>query len=285
MAATRFARSGRREVLKRLIRRGWGPAGLAVALLALLLGGPGAAAQQPPGDMTFPQTGMTLTDAHGFLTYWQSARRAGPVRLPADAESAEVSPTDGRSLSDPVVRAQPLRVSPRESPARPTRAARPAGPRTDRGRAAARRLQPRRRPAHAAAAATSRRPATALQPLPRLLGAARRPGPLRLPDQRGVPGSATPPTARPTPCSISSATASSTTPRTRARPIEVLLGLLGVQMGGFPLPRRAAQPTPRRRSRCPERFWAMPQVADAPHPDRSGGHADQPVRRRRRACA
>ena len=41
------------------------------ALTALLLGGP-APAGHAAGDITFPQTGFTLSDAHGFLSYWQA---------------------------------------------------------------------------------------------------------------------------------------------------------------------------------------------------------------------
>ena len=61
-----------------------------------------------------------------------------------------------------------------------------------------------------------------LRRVPRLLERPRRPRPLRLPYFRAHTGG----TAA-TPSSTSSATASSSTPKTRAPPYEVLLGLLG----------------------------------------------------------
>ncbi len=73
-----------------------GRGGVVLLALALLIGGPRARAQQPPGDMTFPQTGQTLSNAHGFLSYWQAHGGLAQFGYPLSAESAEISPTDGR---------------------------------------------------------------------------------------------------------------------------------------------------------------------------------------------
>jgi glucose/arabinose dehydrogenase len=65
------------------------------ALAALLLGGP-APAGHAAGDITFPQTGFTLSDAHGFLSYWQAHGGLAQFGYPISAEVVEVSPTNGR---------------------------------------------------------------------------------------------------------------------------------------------------------------------------------------------
>ncbi len=71
--------------------------GLILTLLTLLIGRPEVNAQQPPGgDITFPQTGYTLSDAHGFLSYWQAHGGLAQFGYPLSTESAEISPTDGR---------------------------------------------------------------------------------------------------------------------------------------------------------------------------------------------
>src|SRR4051812_24390164 len=72
------------------------PGGLILVLLMLLIGGLRMGAQRPPGDITFPQTGYTLSDAHGFLSYWQAHGGLAQFGYPLSAESAEISPTDGR---------------------------------------------------------------------------------------------------------------------------------------------------------------------------------------------
>jgi glucose/arabinose dehydrogenase len=72
-----------------------GKLGLVVALLGLLGGGlasPGRAAD----SITFPQTGQTLSDAHGFLGYWQAHGGLAQFGYPLSPEVMEVSPTDGR---------------------------------------------------------------------------------------------------------------------------------------------------------------------------------------------
>ncbi|HKP54809.1 MAG TPA: PQQ-dependent sugar dehydrogenase [Chloroflexia bacterium] len=72
---------------------------LGIALLPSLRGG-GAAQATLPGymadDITFPQTGMTLSDAHGFLSYWQSHGGLAQFGYPLTPEAVEVSPTNGR---------------------------------------------------------------------------------------------------------------------------------------------------------------------------------------------
>ena len=56
---------------------------------------------QPPtraaDDITFPQTGQTLSDAHGFLSYWQMHGGLAQFGYPLTPETPEVSPTDGRT--------------------------------------------------------------------------------------------------------------------------------------------------------------------------------------------
>src|SRR6476469_6888204 len=51
----------------------------------------------PESDIHFPQTGVTLSDTHGFLTYWQSHGGLAQFGYPIAPETVEVSPTDGRT--------------------------------------------------------------------------------------------------------------------------------------------------------------------------------------------
>lgn len=48
-------------------------------------------------DTTFPQTGVTLSDAHGFQSYWQAHGGLAQFGYPIAPETIEVSPTDGRT--------------------------------------------------------------------------------------------------------------------------------------------------------------------------------------------
>ena len=66
-----------------------------MALLAVLLGG-GPPIGHAAGDITFPQTGFTLSDAHGFLGYWQAHGGLAQFGYPISPEVVEVSPTNGR---------------------------------------------------------------------------------------------------------------------------------------------------------------------------------------------
>lgn len=59
-----------------------------------------AGAGQPSStqaEITFPQTGMTLSNAHGFLDYWQAHGGLAQFGYPLTPETLEVSPTDGRT--------------------------------------------------------------------------------------------------------------------------------------------------------------------------------------------
>src|SRR5512133_2585766 len=73
---------------------------MGLALVACL--GSGGAAQaglarSGVADIAFPQTGVTLSDSHGFLSYWQSHGGLAQFGYPLSAEAVEVSPTDGRT--------------------------------------------------------------------------------------------------------------------------------------------------------------------------------------------
>src|SRR4051794_1053176 len=70
--------------------------GLALLLVLPLLGGGALPSQAPGGPISFPQTGKTLTDAHGFLSYWQAHGGLAQFGYPLTDETPEVSPTDGR---------------------------------------------------------------------------------------------------------------------------------------------------------------------------------------------
>jgi glucose/arabinose dehydrogenase len=72
--------------------------GAGAAALVLLLGlwQGDAPVGRAAGDITFPQTGMSLSDAHGFLAYWQAYGGLAQFGYPLTPEELEVSPTDGR---------------------------------------------------------------------------------------------------------------------------------------------------------------------------------------------
>ncbi|HYO50230.1 MAG TPA: PQQ-dependent sugar dehydrogenase [Chloroflexia bacterium] len=71
---------------------------LAVAFcIGLVLLAGGGTAGYAAEDITFPQTGMTLSDAHGFLSYWQANGGLAQFGYPLSPETVEVSPTDGRT--------------------------------------------------------------------------------------------------------------------------------------------------------------------------------------------
>ncbi|MGA7729740.1 MAG: PQQ-dependent sugar dehydrogenase [Chloroflexia bacterium] len=73
-------------------------ANLAIAFcmwLALLAGLRSASAAQ--AGITFPETGVTLSNAHGFLGYWQAHGGLAQFGYPLTPETIEVSPTDGRT--------------------------------------------------------------------------------------------------------------------------------------------------------------------------------------------
>ncbi|MGI8587690.1 MAG: PQQ-dependent sugar dehydrogenase [Chloroflexia bacterium] len=63
-------------------------------LLSLLAGA--ARPGQASGEITFPQTGQTLSDAHGFLSYWQAHGGLAQFGYPISAEVEDVSPSDGK---------------------------------------------------------------------------------------------------------------------------------------------------------------------------------------------
>ncbi len=71
---------------------------LALLLLAILLGN-GARVERASAsdDITFPQTGFTLSDAHGFLSFWQAHGGLAQFGYPLSPEAVEVSPTNGRA--------------------------------------------------------------------------------------------------------------------------------------------------------------------------------------------
>jgi glucose/arabinose dehydrogenase len=69
-----------------------------LALLALLL--PLLATGAEPGraaeEIFFPETGQTLSDEHGFLTYWRTYGGLAQFGYPRTPEIREVNPADGR---------------------------------------------------------------------------------------------------------------------------------------------------------------------------------------------
>jgi glucose/arabinose dehydrogenase len=71
---------------------------LVLVLLAGLLSN-GAHIERALADtaITFPQTGFTLSDAHGFLSYWKEHGGLAQFGYPISPEAAEVSPTNGRT--------------------------------------------------------------------------------------------------------------------------------------------------------------------------------------------
>src|SRR5215203_1237407 len=69
---------------------------LATIILSLSLFPNFSAPAALQSDITFPQTGFTLSDAHGFLTYWQSHGGLAQFGYPISAEEPEVSSTDGK---------------------------------------------------------------------------------------------------------------------------------------------------------------------------------------------
>src|SRR6266550_3275184 len=88
--------------LRRLIlkKHRWSIAGrrcLALVLLATLLISGARVGRASSEDITFPQTGFTLSDAHGFLGYWQEHGGLAQFGYPISPEAVEVSPTNGRT--------------------------------------------------------------------------------------------------------------------------------------------------------------------------------------------
>ncbi len=67
---------------------------LGVAILASLSSE--SRAQGIGGDIAFPQTGANLSSAHGFLDYWQQHGGLAQFGYPLGPEAMEVSPADGR---------------------------------------------------------------------------------------------------------------------------------------------------------------------------------------------
>jgi len=65
---------------------------LTLLVLASLTGGQAQAA----GEISFPQTGFSLADTHGFLSYWQAHGGLAQFGYPISPEASEVSPTNGR---------------------------------------------------------------------------------------------------------------------------------------------------------------------------------------------
>src|SRR5947207_14288302 len=68
-------------------------AGLVLAPLAVV----GNSAEKARAEeITFLQTGFTLSDAHGFLPYWRAHGGLAQFGYPLSQEAVEVSPTNGR---------------------------------------------------------------------------------------------------------------------------------------------------------------------------------------------
>src|SRR5215213_7497050 len=66
---------------------------LALLLPLLVVGaGPGRAAE----EIYFPETGQTLSDEHGFLSYWRAYGGLAQFGYPRTPEIREVNPADGR---------------------------------------------------------------------------------------------------------------------------------------------------------------------------------------------
>ncbi|HMA32924.1 MAG TPA: PQQ-dependent sugar dehydrogenase, partial [Chloroflexia bacterium] len=74
----------------------WIRRGSLVLLLLLALMGRPAQPGRAAGDIFFPQTGFSLSDAHGFLSYWQAHGGLAQFGYPLSPEVMEVSPTNGR---------------------------------------------------------------------------------------------------------------------------------------------------------------------------------------------
>jgi hypothetical protein len=68
-------------------------AGLLLMPLAVVGGSAGRARAE---EITFPQTGFTLSDAHGFLPYWRAHGGLAQFGYPLSPEAVEVSPTNGQ---------------------------------------------------------------------------------------------------------------------------------------------------------------------------------------------
>src|SRR5437879_3156198 len=68
-------------------------AGLLLAPLAVV---GGRAERARAEEITFPQKGFTLSDAHGFLPYWRAPGGPAPFGYSLSREAVEVSPTNGR---------------------------------------------------------------------------------------------------------------------------------------------------------------------------------------------
>ncbi len=69
------------------------------ATILLLLTALSMALPQASGaadSITFPQTGQTLSDQHGFLSYWNAHGGLAQFGYPISAEVTEVSPTNGK---------------------------------------------------------------------------------------------------------------------------------------------------------------------------------------------
>jgi glucose/arabinose dehydrogenase len=71
-------------------------AALFCVLMALLPYPVAGTIERVADEISFPQTGMTLSDEHGFLGYWQSHGGLAQFGYPLTPESMEVSATDGR---------------------------------------------------------------------------------------------------------------------------------------------------------------------------------------------
>jgi glucose/arabinose dehydrogenase len=67
---------------------------LAALLVMPVIGGAGRA--QAGDEIKFPQTGFSLSDAHGFLSYWNAHGGLPQFGYPLSPEVAEVSPTNGQ---------------------------------------------------------------------------------------------------------------------------------------------------------------------------------------------
>ncbi|MBN9388669.1 MAG: hypothetical protein J0I20_11500 [Chloroflexi bacterium] len=82
-------------LMKQWAKKGWWAALAFTLLLATgFLQGPLAKADV--ASQTFPETGFTVSDTHGFLSYWQKYGGLAVYGYPITPERQELNPTDGK---------------------------------------------------------------------------------------------------------------------------------------------------------------------------------------------
>ena len=256
--------------LKRAFRVG-------VAIAACLgSAGVAGAAQSMVADITFPQTGVTLSDAHGFLTYWQAHGGLAQFGYPLSAERSRSAPPTGDSISPSGSSATVSNITPRTATRSISVLLGLAGARPDAGRESGGRFPPVSDPHSPECLYFSRDGHTLCHTFRAYWeqhgGLALYGYPLSEEFRRKAP-----PTARPTPCNISSATASSTTPRTRAPPMRCCWACWACSSAASRC-RHVPQADTATPLQVPDAVQGRRQVEDAAHPDRPGGHEDKPLR-------